>query len=159
MFNSSLFPPAAPKAAGRSAQCAKGCNNGCGIACMLCSCVSPSEKICSGHKICSAILSGLKRVWSFSLLLIAGAAANVALVVNFYCRYSGVSNENVPAHANVCGDHVAYHRSSSSSEGAGAAKHTSRPVCWDFSGSHVICSIFPQNCAHWCTYILGLLMP
>ena len=46
-----------------------------------------------------------------------------------------------------------------SSEGAGAAKHTSRPVCWDFSGSHVICSIFPQNCAHWCTYILGLLIP
>ena len=109
MFNSSLFPPAAPKAAGQSAQGAKGCNDGCGIACMLCSCVSPSEKICSGHKICSAILSGLKRVWSFSLLLIAGAAANVALVINFYCRYSGVSNENVPAHANVCGDHVVYH--------------------------------------------------
>ena len=101
MFNSSLFPPAAPKAAGQSAQGAKGCNDGC----MLCSCVSPSEKICSGHKICSAILSGLKRVWSFSLILIAGAAANVAP----YCRYSGVSNENVPAHANVCGDHVVYH--------------------------------------------------
>ena len=50
-----------------------------------------------------------KRVWSFSLLLIAGAAVNVALVVNFYCRYSGVSNENVPAHANVCEDHVVYH--------------------------------------------------
>ena len=67
--------------------------------------MSPSEKICGGHKICSAILSGLKRVWSFSLILIAGAAANVAP----YCRYSGVSNENVPAHANVCGDHVVYH--------------------------------------------------